>query len=192
MFQSVDRYVDFITKNKLTQGQFLMLYLINRKNYDCIEKYKEAFPTSDGTMIGEMMKKDLIDRGFIKVIDVDAENTKADNYSITEKFTDLFIKDRYEAMLQLWDIYPGFVNINGNNIPLTNIDKYQLALLYIERIDYSVDEHKEILKDVKFGIEHNLIRVTIENFVRSEAWGKLRPMRTNSTQLKELTNENNF
>jgi hypothetical protein len=52
MFQDVERYINFITTNKLTQAEFLFLYLIRRKNHEAMVKYKEAFPSEDGSMIG--------------------------------------------------------------------------------------------------------------------------------------------
>ena len=189
MFQNVERYVEFITKNKLTQAQFLLLYLIYRKKYECIKIYKERCPTEDGSMIGKAPLQDLIDRKFICPVN---EEQKADSYVLTDKFLLLFIKDIYEASNQFWDKYPGFISINGVPTPLTNMDKYKFALIYGERIDHSVDEHLEVLKDLDFGVKNNLIRSSIENFVRSENWLKLRQIRLNQQVIKqaeELSND---
>lgn len=182
MFQNVERYVDFITTNRLTQAQFLMLYLIYRKKYDCIKLYKERVPTDDGTMIGQGAKEDLVTRGFIVKVD---DEEKADSYELTNKFLKLFLKDKHEAAEQFWDKYPGFININGSPTPLTNMDKYKFALIYAERIDHSVDEHLEVMKDLEFGVNNNLIRSSIENFVKSEGWLKLRPYRLNKEVMKK-------
>lgn len=176
MFQDVERYVEFITKNKLTQAQFLMLYLMYRKKYECIKIYKERVPTEDGTMIGAGAKQDLIDRGFLEKVD---DLGKADSYQITDKFLKLFVKDLHEAANQFWDKYPGFINIQGTPVPLTNMDKYRFTNIYGERIDHSVDEHLEVMKDLEFGVNNNLIRSSIENFVKSEGWIKLRQIRLN-------------
>lgn len=181
MFQDVERYLDFIIKHKLTQSQFLMLYLLYRKKYDAISKYKEAFPSDDGSMIGEGLKQDLVERGFIQKV---GEGTKADDYVITNKFTNLFFADRHEAAKDFWANYPGFVNIQGANVPLTNMDKFAFANIYAERIDYSIDEHREVIKDLQFANTNNLIRSSIENFVRSQAWEKIRPIRLQREQVK--------
>lgn len=174
MFSNVERYIDFIIKNKLSQSQFLFLYLLHRNKIDSINKYKEAFPTLDGSMIGAFLRDELIDKGFIRKLN---DDKMASSYQITERFTDLFLKDIHEATDELFKSYPGFVNINGNPVPLTNTDKYKLALIYGERIDYDVEEHKEIIKDVVFGHKNGFIRSNIENFVRSESWNKLREVR---------------
>lgn len=188
MFQNVERYVDFITKNVLSQGQFLMLYLIYRKKYESIKKYKECFPSDDGTMIGRGAQDDLIKRGYLLKVD---DEGRADSYQITDKFLCLFLKDLHEAANQFWDKYPGFVSIDSKTIPLTNMDKYKFANIYGERIDHSVDEHLEVMKDLEFGVQKNLIRVSIENFVRSEGWMKIRPLRFHLESIKELPKETN-
>lgn len=183
MFQNVERYVDFITKNDLTQAQFLLLYLTYNKKYECIRKYKEAIPTEDGSMIGKRAKQDLIDRGFIKQIN---DDEKADSYIITEKFHKLFIKDQFVAGNEFWDKYPGFVKIQGVNTPLTNMDRYAFANLYAGRIDYNVDEHIEVMKDLEFGVRNELIRTSIEKFVKSEGWLKIREVRLNNAKIQEV------
>lgn len=188
MFQNVERYVEFITKNKLTQAQFLMLYLMYRKKFECINIYKERVPTGDGTMIGAGAKQDLIDRGFLDKLD---DEGNASSYQITDKFLKLFLKDVHEASAQFWDKYPGFISINGVATPLTNMDKYRFALIYGERIDHSVDEHLEVMKDLEFGMQHNLIRSSIENFVKSEGWGKIRQIRLNKAQVQKVDSLSN-
>jgi hypothetical protein len=183
MFQNVERYVDFITTNKLTQAQFLFLYLIYRKKLDAIIKYKEAVPTEDGSMIGKPSIEDLIKRGFVLKVD---EGISADSFMITEKFHKLFLKNIHVAAQEFWDKYPGFVRIQGVATPLTNMDKYAFANIYGERIDYSVDEHLEVMKDLEFGVQQSLVRTSIEKFVRSEAWKKLREIRLNQRTVQEV------
>lgn len=190
MFQQVERYLNFIVKYKLTQSQFLFLYLLYRKKTKLIPLYKEAFPTEDGTMIGKNLMKDLIDREFL--IYKGNGTTDIKDYEITEKFYKYFISDAYNASAEIWDRYPGFVKINGVDTPLTTMDRYQFAINYCERIDYSVEEHREVIKDVEFGRARGLIRMKIENFVNSNAWEKLRPIRLNEEQIIEISDNTNL
>lgn len=183
MFLEVDRYVDFIIKNKLTQPQFLLMYLIHRKRYSSITKYKEAFPTDDGSMIGKNALQDLINNGFL--IKVNEEN-KANSFCLTNKFTSLFFKDKFEAIEALIEIYPGFIEIKGTPSPLITTDKYKLASLYAEHIDYSVDEHLLILEDTKFGREKGLIRCNIEKYITSNMWQKIREIRLYQATIQKV------
>jgi hypothetical protein len=183
MFLEVDRYVDFITKNKLTQPQFLLMYLIYRKRYNSILKYKETYPTEDGSMIGKPALQDLIDNGFILKIN---DENKADSYTLTEKFSNLFFKDKYNAIEALIEVYPGFIEINGVPSPLITTDRFKLASLYAEHIDYSVDEHLLILEDTKFGREKNLIRCNIEKYITSNMWNKIREIRLHQSKIEKI------
>ena len=187
MFLDVERYVEFIAKNKLAQSQFLMLYCIYKKKYNAINIYKEEFPNPDGSMIGEILKEDLISRGFIKKVN---NENKADSYEVTDKFTHIFVSDIFNAADEVWDIYPPFIKINGVNTPLTNMDKFRFTNLYGERIRYSQQEHKEVIEDIRFGRENNLIRTSIENFTRAEAWNSIRKIRILKQEIKEVTEDN--
>lgn len=184
MFQSVNRYVDFIVDNNLTQAQFLFLYLIRRKNFDAISKYKTRFKAPDGSMIGEFAKAELIERGFLVHT---GEGETANDYMVSEKFNAIFLKNHFEAADEMWKAYPGYVRIKGENIPLTNMDKYAFSNIYAERIDFSVQEHAEVLKDLEFGKQHNLIKQTIENFTRSESWLKIREIRIGQRKVQEVS-----
>lgn len=185
MFIDVKRYVKFMVDNKIGPQQFLFLYLIKRKEKETIELYKSGFPTEDNSMIGAFLKQDLIDRGFL-THNIEKGNVMS-AYEVTEKFNNLFIKDRHEAADEFWKLYPGFVNIGGNNVPLTNMDRYQFALKYAERIGYSIDEHKAVLEDLKFGVSKGLVRQNIDKFISSQMWEKLRELRLGQQQITTVT-----
>jgi hypothetical protein len=184
MFVSVERYVTFIGKHKLTQPQFLFLYLIKFKKWSALQDYRNAFPHDDGSTIGRSDRQDLIDRGFI--IHHKEKGIGPDAYETTKVFNDLYVTDVWEAADEVWKKYPGFVRIGGRDVPLTNVDRYQFQLLYGERIGYSVDEHNEVLKDLDYGIKHGLVRQNIEKFVRSQAWEKIRQVRLNEQEIAEV------
>lgn len=189
MFVNVQRYVDFLAEHSLSQQQFLLLYLIKFRKQSVMEEYMKGFPTADGSMIGKESRQDLIDRGFLKH---DAEKGLGiQSYDTTDKFNDLYVNDTWEAMTEFWNLYPGFVRIEGRDVPLTNVDKYQLQLLYGERIGYDVGEHKEVLKDLKYGVLKGLVRQNIEKFVRAEMWQKIREVRLGETNIAELNAKDN-
>lgn len=188
MFQDVERYVDFITKNKLTQAEFLFLYLLKRKRVDAIAKYKRAFPSDDGSMIGNRSMTDLIKRGFLIHL---GEGEKVSDYEVSGAFNDLFVQDKFEAADEVWKLYPPFVNIGGNDMTLTSCDRYEFAILYAEAIDYNVEEHKLVVEDIKYARDHGLLRISIEKFVRSKGWEAIRSKRS-STGKSQVVNEDNF
>lgn len=173
MFIEIERYVKFITDNNLTQRQFLFLYLRYMDRFDLMKKYMEKFPTEDGKFLGGVELKDLIEREFI----IKVEDTgKAKDYKIGDNFKKIFI-DKHIAADQLLNAYPSFMVSDGKKMPLTLMDKYDLMNTYANRIAHSIEEHEEVLKDLKYGLDNDLIKFKIENFIRSEFWVHLRKLR---------------
>jgi hypothetical protein len=169
----VDRYIPFLIENKLTQPQFLLLYCIYREKWEIIAKYKEAFPTDDGSMIGKFPLQDLVDRGFIIRLD---DGKTVDSFEITTKFAKIFV-DEFEAGNQFWDLYPAFVVTEGKRLPLSTMDKNLFRKIYSDRINHDFEEHTEVMKDLQYAVDEGLINMGIEKFVRSEMWSKIRQMR---------------
>ncbi len=169
-----ERYIKFLKDNKLTQAQFLFLLLVYKKKWKLIEEYKKIFPSEDGSMIGKQMREDLVRQGFFKRVNPDSD--KADNYTITEKFSNIFA-DEYEVGNQIWDLYPKDITSGGKTYPLKLMDKNELRKEYYNRIKGNYEEHLEVLEDLKYAIENNLIKGKIENFVKSEAWTDIRKER---------------
>ena len=56
----IDRYIEFLVENQLTQDQYLLLHLLKENRADLITRYKNAFPNEEGTMIGKELITDLI------------------------------------------------------------------------------------------------------------------------------------
>lgn len=184
MFVDVEKYIKFIVKNKLTQAQFLFMYLIYRKKWKAYTMYKEAFPADEsGHFLGKFLLDDLIKREFIEVV---GETGKTGDYKLTEKFTDLYFNDIFIATEELKSNYPAFTIIGGNQIPLTAVDIYQIAGIYGERIDHSVEEHKEVIKDLIYARDKGAIRMSLEKFVRGEIWKGIRPSRLANSNVQVL------
>lgn len=183
----IERYINFIVKNKLTQSQFVFLYLLQRKRYDLLKLYAEANPSTDGTAIGKVLRDDLLARGFIIKLD---EREVANSYQIGQPFKLIFV-DKFEAANELKELYPDFMISKGTRYPLTVVDVYELAPLYGERIGYEYAEHEEVKKDIAYAIDQNLISCKLENFVRSEFWKPLRKARL-GTAVQVESDEINF
>jgi len=174
-----DRYVDFICEHKITQGQFLLLYLAYKKRMDLIHKYKQTFPADDGTMIGKRWITDLIEKGWLEKID--------DNLQVSTRFKEIFC-DKITVAEELFAIYPSTTEINGTIVPLTAVDLIYIANLYDEAIMGSITEHEEVLKDIKFSIEKNMLNLSILKFVQSKYWlamRKIRKVTTDNTHISK-------
>jgi len=167
-----ERYIDFVCEHKLTQGQFLLLYLAYKKRMDLILKYRQTFPADDGTMIGKYLLDDLVNRGWMEKI--------GDNLTVSTKFKGIFC-DKIMVAEELFAIYPSTTEINGTIVPLTAVDLITIANLYDEIIMSSITEHEEVLKDIKYAIENNMINLSILKFIQSRYWLAIRRKRRSTT-----------
>lgn len=166
-----ERYVNFICDNKITQGQFLLLYLAYKKRMDLIVKYKQTFPADDGTMIGKFWLDDLIARGWLERIE--------ENFKVSDKFKAIFC-DKITVAEELFAIYPSTTEINGTIVPLTAVDLISIANLYDDAILNSITEHEEVLKDIRYGIDNNMINLSLMKFVQSKYWLAIRKKRVST------------
>lgn len=182
---NVEQYLKFIVEHKLTQQQFLLLYLLRLKEVDkkqaieLIKLYKTAFPLEGSNQfITKTLLADLIKKGFL--IQIVPDRADIDNYQIGSKFDDIFI-DEYEAGNQFWNKYPAIITSDGRNYPMKMMDKNEFRKLYWKAIGGDKDEHEEILKDLDYAILKNMIRGKIENFLKSEQWTEIRKVRLGLT-----------
>ncbi len=174
-----DAYVNFLIKYDLTQSQVLLLHLLYKKRVDLIRRYKEVFPNDDGTMIGEVFVNDLIKKGFL------VKNPETESIKLGTKFYEAFI-DKDEACEHVFSIYPTHINKDGVELPLSAMDRNVFANLYDIYIKSSVDEHLEVIKDIEYAKQNNLLNIGIEKFLKSKYWLVLRPKRLEGV-LKETT-----
>src|SRR5690606_6633108 len=92
----------------------------------------------------------------------------------------VFVNER-QATDEVYDAYPVFVlSDKGVNIPLKTMDKEIFKKIYIGKIQGSVREHNEVLKDIAYGIEHDMLKMGINKFLVAEHWKSLRKLRKKS------------
>lgn len=164
----LDPYINFLVTHKLTQRQYLLLQLLHEERADLLKTYKDAFPSDNGRMLSDYLINDLITRGFIV-------KTKT-GYKIGDNFLKLYV-DEDVATDEIYRLYPAFINNKGVDIPLTTMDRRVFAKIYINKIKGNHNEHLEVLKDISYAIDANLITVGIEKFLTSEQWKVFRELR---------------
>lgn len=182
---NVERYLNFIVKNKLTQQQFLFLFLLKLKEVDqpkaveLIKLYKNAFPSEkDDRFLSKELMDDIVRRGYV-IREVEGR-TDFNNYTLGTKFANIFVNE-YEAGNEFWDKYPPMISSAGQTFPMKLMDKNEFRKLYWKAINGNKQEHEEVIKDLDYAIEKSLIRGKIENFLKSEQWLEIRKIRLGVT-----------
>jgi hypothetical protein len=165
----VEPYVNFLVEYDLTQEQLLFLHLVYAKRTDLIQLYKKKFPNPSNAMISTHLIQDLVKKDFLVVT---SKGVKLGN-----TFLSIFV-DGNKAVDEIFDAYPSFVRDNqGVQIPLTAMDKKVFREIYMPKIMGNLEEHKEVIKDIEYGVKNNAIRMGINKFLTSEFWKTLRKER---------------
>lgn len=180
----LDQYISFIIANDLTQEQYLLLHLLKDRRKDLIQKYKKAYPTEEGSMISKSAIKDLVNKGFL---------IKTGNkFKLSKKLLDIFVTPEV-AVDEVYDLYPAFIESDkGVSIPLNSMDKRIFKEIYIPKIMGNVEEHREVLQDIQYGIDNNLIKVGINKFLTSEQWKSFRKLREQDNQTIDVETDRDF
>lgn len=180
---ATDEYVNFLTKYELLPEQYLLLHLLKDGRGDLIQKYKQTFPLEEGTMIPRHLIKDLVDKGFL----IKSEK----RFKLSTKLLEIFVTPE-KAVDEIYELYPSFINSDkGVSIPLTSMDKNIFKELYIPKIKGSYIEHIEVLKDIQYAIDNDLIKIGINKFLVSEQWKSFRKLREPINQTKHTPNTTN-
>lgn len=162
--------LDFCTKMKINLEQFFVLHLLSTKQTTKIRLYSNTFKYKNGKFLTQRDKDDLIKRKFL----IEVESGK---FTVSDKFKQRYF-DIYKGGNELFNLYPGFIRGKGGNwLPLAGMDKVSFRLEYYRRIGGSRAEHEEVLKDLQYGLDNNLITFGIKKFLESEYWNKLRKLR---------------
>lgn len=170
MIPLLDEYVEFLIEHDLTQDQLLFLMLLYYNRVDLIKKYKKNFPNDEGTMISVYLINKLEEKEFIKR----TEN----GLFLGDKFIDIFVDERV-ATDEIYDAYPVFaVSDKGVNIPLKSMDKRIFREIYIGKIQGSIKEHKEVLKDIAYAVENDMLKMGLNKFLVAEHWKSIRTIRS--------------
>lgn len=173
-------YVNFLIEHDLTQEQVLFLELIYRKEKGLIQKYKKHFPNNTDSMISPYLIGKLLDKEFL----IKTET----GYKLGKKYLDIYVTPDV-AVDEIFDIYPTFIKTEqGVEMPLTAMDKKVFREIYIPKIMGNLQEHREVLLDIQYGIENDLIKMGIQKFLTSEYWKALRKRRIEQLQVDISTN----
>ena len=125
MISDVSKYVSFLTEHKISEHQFLILWLVHTKDKANIVKYKMTFKEFNIEAI-----IDLIDRGWIDDFGLVKDGKRSFNiydFIVTDTFTEAIIVDEEDAYAQLRAVYPKWFNINGRKVSAVGGDPLKIA-----------------------------------------------------------------
>jgi len=183
MLHSIVEDVDLCEELKVSPSQLMFIkLLVSDPALDTATRKKNAIKLSlrykdvtGGLAVEDMI--DLISRDI--VIDYnDAGKCQYDYYEINPKFASKFELKVYPMPFELQDAYPArFKGSDGKLYLGSNVSAEEIAMDYIRAIDNNLDEHKEVMKDLAWGVENSAIILGLKKFVLTRYWKVLREAR---------------
>jgi hypothetical protein len=183
ILDNVTEYVNFLTKNKLTCNQFLLLYLLSTEQMVRDSQGSLKYSSSgsiykwqnegSGWTINEV--EDLESKGYL--IPINKSNYSIDQLIITPKFSELFFINSDIAFEEVLDAYPDTITVQGSAFFTKTGDLDKLSSDYKKIIKNSQKKHEEVIELIKFARQKNLINCKLDKFLTKPMLDSIRRMK---------------
>lgn len=141
---------------------------------------------TDGKNLFKAVLISLKDKGIINAsfnIPKKGETLKFSDIPINKNFVRSYLRDSHELGKELFEKYPPFMTINGRMASIKNITKAGLfsldefCIFYAKQIKLSGITHERVMNALDFGIENDLIRYSLLEFIASQKYLELEYIR---------------
>lgn len=180
----INTILNILSKNNLTADELLVIYLtfLAQDEEGHPEYFRKWFENGGNKQLREIFES-LKSKGIIHK-DYNPSEYNPNDIEFNKIFLKSWIKNSNELGMELFDAYPKYLYINGKLAPLRNISKKYDSLedfcfAYASAIKHNPDKHNEIMKLLKWGIEHNKINFGLTEFVVSHKWEDLEYLKNN-------------
>jgi hypothetical protein len=179
MIYETRKYIDILTKFKITPTQFLFAWMVYNKQWEELRDYMNTFGAFDPDSI-----QDLIDKDLILNINPSSKKFGARDLQVTEVFAGEMVVTGDDAWEEFYERYPGMMVVNGTRIAtkgLTRQDEEYTKAKYIEYVNTNKYVHQNILAMVSKYKEDNggLATMKIDKFVSGQFWNEIEKGRDN-------------
>lgn len=185
---TIEKQFIFCEKWKITFNELMFLrMLILAQNEECFDLCSSYFSLS--TEIRGNIRDILVRLQELKIISSKYKIPEKGNRLIPEdipinkNFIKNFHKDSFTLGKELFEAYPIFTIINGQQCRIKSVSKKFDSLedfyhFYGKSISWNAEKHSQILELIKWGKEKNLINCTLANFVIDKVWEDLKILKS--------------
>lgn len=173
MIYETEKYIEVLTKLRITPSQFIFAWMIYNKQWELIKKYMNTFGSFD---IDEI--RDLMDKDVILNTNRNGKEINARDLMVTEIFANEMLVDADDAWEELKEKYPGKVRVNDTLFAskgLTFSDEKACAERYKQILKGNKYLHNTILALLEGWKNKNggYATMKIDKFITSEYWKEL-------------------
>ena len=168
--------------HNLTFDEFFLVYmtLLARDEENHSEYLAKWFANGGKDRLRELFNS-LKEKGII-LKSYNAESYVPNDIQFNKNFIKSWYKQSGEMGQELFDSYPGFVEVKGKLYSLKNISKKFYSLdefyfYYSATIGHNPEKHREVMDILAWAKEKNLINFGILEFCASRKWEMFKEMR---------------
>lgn len=168
--------------HNLTFDEFFLIYmtLLARDEENHSEYLGKWFSNGGKEKLRELFNS-LKNKGII-LKSYNAESYVPNDIQFNKNFIKSWYKQSGEMGQELFDSYPGFVEVKGKLYSLKNISKKFYSLdefyfYYSATIGHNPEKHREVMDILAWAKEKNLINFGILEFCASRKWEMFKEMR---------------
>ena len=168
--------------HNLTFDEFFLVYmtLLARDEENHSEYLAKWFANGGKNRLRELFNS-LKEKGII-LKSYNAESYVPNDIQFNKNFIKNWYKQSGEMGQELFDSYPGFVEVKGKLYSLKNISKKFYSLdefyfYYSATIGHNPEKHREVMDILAWAKEKNLINFGILEFCASRKWEMFKEMR---------------
>lgn len=171
MITDIDKYVDFLCKHRLSESQFLILWLVYTKDKNNLNKYIQVK--------GNFSKHDihyLIDCKFLDYYndrDIINGNFNMIDFQVSEKFSKIVIIDEDDAYEELCSVYPKWMEVKGTKWPMIKGDPMKIGKSYYKAIKGNKLAHQRVIDITIKYFKNKPVLSNIEDYVLNRRWNLL-------------------
>lgn len=180
---SLKEEIEIYINNNITPTELFilrLLFLAMDGDSSLLSNYVSN--VTDGKKVLKKVLESLQNKGIINAgfkIPQEGEVLKFKEIPINKNFIRSYIRDSHELGKELFNKYPSFMTINGRVASIKNFTKANLfsldefCIFYAKQIKLSGVTHDRVMEALDFGIENNLIRYSLLEFLASQKWLEL-------------------
>lgn len=181
MIYDTAKYIDILTKLKITPNQFLFAWLIYNKQWKELQQYMTVFGAFSRAEIDDLENKDVLLN-----MARHEKNIMPAHLVVTEVFANEMIIAPDDAWEELLEKYPGKVKIKETgqlfaSKGLTYSDEKGIKQIYTDLINRNKYLHLEVLAAIEIwkAANNGFATMKIDKFVTGRFWKEIEAERSN-------------
>ena len=193
---SMDKELKLMVNYSLTTEELMIIKLIFLAQEDHSEFLRTYLEECEHSEFIDMLHN-LVEKGILttaSTIPSTINDFSSKSLVFNKNFLKNYLKHSYDMGMELFTIYPSFVNISGKLCSIKNISKNfnsfeEFAFAYGKAIKFDEETHNEILGLVQWAKEQDLIHYGICEFIISFKWLELKELQEIGVNGMFKTNE---